>query len=112
MGKKGEKKDRGYITASEWKTDGGGYKKNSADHAFRRLPYFCCAVTFTPFDDPVRARAREEDRHVRGGVFSCEGVTQRVWQTHHRAARVSLFRTSAGSGRGTKGWRESNGTLR
>ena len=26
MGKKSMSKDRGYITATEWKTEGGGYK--------------------------------------------------------------------------------------
>ena len=46
-------KDRGYITATEWKTEGGGYKDKMQGVPFRRLPFNCCAVSFLPFEDPV-----------------------------------------------------------
>ena len=46
-------KDRGYITASEWAIEGGGYKNKMEGVPFRRLPFNCCAVSFLPFDDPV-----------------------------------------------------------
>ena len=52
MGRKSVKKDRGYITATEWKTEWGGNKDRSKA-PFRRLPFHCCAITFTPFEDPV-----------------------------------------------------------
>ena len=48
-------KDRGYITATEWKVDGGGWKDKTAGLPFRRLPFNCCAISFVPFDDPVCA---------------------------------------------------------
>lgn len=50
---KGEKKDRGYITASEWAMDGGGAKSRPVDAPFRRLPFHCCAVSFLPFENAV-----------------------------------------------------------
>ena len=53
MGKKSMSKDRGYITASEWAIEGGGYKNKMEGVPFRRLPFNCCAVSFLPFDDPV-----------------------------------------------------------
>jgi len=55
MGKKSASKDRGYITATEWKVDGGGWKDTSEGLPFRRLPFNCCAVSFLPFEDPVCA---------------------------------------------------------
>ena len=55
MGKKSASKDRGYITATEWKLDGGGYRDKSEGLPFRRLPFNCCAVSFVPFEDPVCA---------------------------------------------------------
>ena len=54
MGRKSVKKDRGYITATEWKTEWGGNKDRSKA-PFRRLPFHCCAISFTPFEDPARA---------------------------------------------------------
>eukprot|EP00227_Mantoniella_beaufortii_P010073 CAMPEP_0197586896 /NCGR_PEP_ID=MMETSP1326-20131121/8713_1 /TAXON_ID=1155430 /ORGANISM="Genus nov. species nov., Strain RCC2288" /LENGTH=586 /DNA_ID=CAMNT_0043151563 /DNA_START=175 /DNA_END=1931 /DNA_ORIENTATION=+ len=54
MGKKSASKDRNYVTATEWKTEGGGFKDRAAEGIpFRRLPYYCCAISFLPFDDPV-----------------------------------------------------------
>ena len=44
--------NRGYQTASEWAQDGGG-KKEKNNLPFSRLPFNCCALTFTPFEDPV-----------------------------------------------------------
>ena len=55
MGKKSASKDRGYVTATEWKVDGGGWKDKTAGLPFRRLPFNCCAISFVPFDDPVCA---------------------------------------------------------
>ena len=52
MGKKSQTKDRGYITAAEWQTEWGGHKDKSK-RPFRSLPFHCCAITFTPFQDPV-----------------------------------------------------------
>ena len=52
MGKKSQTKDRGYITAAEWQTEWGGHKDKSK-RPFKSLPFNCCAITFTPFQDPV-----------------------------------------------------------
>eukprot|EP00882_Tetradesmus_deserticola_P033605 GHRQ01038405.1.p2 GENE.GHRQ01038405.1~~GHRQ01038405.1.p2 ORF type:complete len:219 (+),score=69.97 GHRQ01038405.1:389-1045(+) len=52
MGKKRAQKDRGYITAKEHKEEWGGYKDRKRA-PFQRLPFHCCAITFTPFEDPV-----------------------------------------------------------
>lgn len=55
MGKKSFQKDRAYITASEWREEGGGHKGRlqGARADFRRLPYNCCAITFKPVEDAV-----------------------------------------------------------
>ncbi|KIY92185.1 peptidyl-prolyl cis-trans isomerase-like2 [Monoraphidium neglectum] len=53
MGKKRSQKDRGYITAKEHAEEWGGFKDRSRGAPFARLPFNCCAITFTPFEDPV-----------------------------------------------------------
>ncbi|XP_062101808.1 peptidyl-prolyl cis-trans isomerase CYP65 [Humulus lupulus] len=53
MGKKQHSKDRMFITKTEWATEWGGAKAKSTSTPFKRLPFYCCALTFTPFDDPV-----------------------------------------------------------
>ena len=53
MGRKSKAKDRGYQTATEWREEGGGHKP--AHHVnFKSLPFHCCAISFLPFEDPVR----------------------------------------------------------
>jgi len=55
MGKKRGQKDRAYITASEWREEGGGHRGRlqGAGAVFKRLPFHCCAISFQPFEDPV-----------------------------------------------------------
>ncbi|BBH05893.1 plant U-box 49 [Prunus dulcis] len=53
MGKKQHSKDRMFITKTEWATEWGGAKTKSTSTPFKRLPFYCCALTFTPFEDPV-----------------------------------------------------------
>lgn len=53
MGKKQHSKDRMFITSTEWATEWGGAKSKDLRTPFKRLPYYCCALTFTPFEDPV-----------------------------------------------------------
>ncbi|XP_078164336.1 plant U-box 49 [Carex rostrata] len=53
MGKKQHSKDRMFITQTEWKTEWGGAKAKEAGTPFKRLPFYCCSLTFTPFEDPV-----------------------------------------------------------
>uniref|UniRef100_A0A2P2KED0 Cyclophilin-10 n=1 Tax=Rhizophora mucronata TaxID=61149 RepID=A0A2P2KED0_RHIMU len=53
MGKKQHSKDRMFITKTEWATEWGGAKSKDLRTPFKRLPFYCCALTFTPFDDPV-----------------------------------------------------------
>jgi peptidyl-prolyl cis-trans isomerase-like protein 2 len=53
MGKKQHSKDRMFITQTEWKTEWGGAKTKETGTPFKRLPFYCCSLTFTPFEDPV-----------------------------------------------------------
>lgn len=53
MGKKQHSKDRLFITKTEWATEWGGAKSKELRTTFKRLPFYCCALTFTPFEDPV-----------------------------------------------------------
>ncbi|KAL2499590.1 Peptidyl-prolyl cis-trans isomerase CYP65 [Abeliophyllum distichum] len=53
MGKKQHSKDRMFITKTEWATEWGGAKSKESGAPFKRLPFYCCALTFTPFEDPV-----------------------------------------------------------
>jgi hypothetical protein len=54
MGRKSKAKDRGYMTATEWRTEGGGFKEASKTD-YKRLPFYCCAISFLPFEDAVRS---------------------------------------------------------
>ncbi|KAK2372525.1 peptidyl-prolyl cis-trans isomerase CYP65 [Trifolium repens] len=53
MGKKQHSKDRMFITKTEWATEWGGFKSKENRTVFKRLPFYCCALTFTPFEFPV-----------------------------------------------------------
>ncbi|XP_068656536.1 peptidyl-prolyl cis-trans isomerase CYP65-like [Aristolochia californica] len=53
MGKKQHSKDRMFITKMEWATEWGGAKQKDVSSPFKRLPFYCCALTFTPFEDAV-----------------------------------------------------------
>ena len=56
MGKKQHQSDKMYLTATEWKNFFGGKKddlqslKDLSD--FRRLPFYCCCLSFQPFTFP------------------------------------------------------------
>ena len=70
MGKKSAKKDRGYQTASEWATEGGGFKRDAAGRpanagsgapaSHKTLPFTHCALTCEPFEDPVSGVCESE----------------------------------------------------
>ncbi|KAF3775515.1 Peptidyl-prolyl cis-trans isomerase [Nymphaea thermarum] len=54
MGKKQHSKDRMFITKTEWATEWGGAKPKDRDKTpFKRLPFYCCSISFTPFENPV-----------------------------------------------------------
>ncbi|XP_030532098.1 peptidyl-prolyl cis-trans isomerase CYP65 [Rhodamnia argentea] len=53
MGKKQHSKDRMFITKTEWATEWGGAKSKETGTPFKRLPFYCCALTFTPFESPA-----------------------------------------------------------
>ncbi|OWM82099.1 peptidyl-prolyl cis-trans isomerase CYP65 isoform X2 [Punica granatum] len=53
MGKKQHSKDRMFITNTEWATEWGGAKSKETGAHFKRLSFYCCSLTFTPFEDPV-----------------------------------------------------------
>lgn len=67
MGKKQHSKDRMFITKTEWATEWGGAKSKEVRTPFKRLPFYCCALTFTPFEDPVCT--------VDGSVFEIMSIT-------------------------------------
>jgi hypothetical protein len=56
MGKKQHQKDRLFLTSKVWKEEWGGYQRGPDGVPKGRLPFSCCAITFTPFEDPVRKR--------------------------------------------------------
>ena len=62
MGRKSKAKDRGYMTATEWRTEGGGFKEASKTD-YKRLPFYCCAISFLPFEDAVRSCHAYPDGH-------------------------------------------------
>ena len=49
----GKKSDKMYMTATEWKEDFGGMKKKALHSSFKKLPFNCCSLSFTPFKIPV-----------------------------------------------------------
>ncbi|XP_068654233.1 peptidyl-prolyl cis-trans isomerase CYP65-like [Aristolochia californica] len=53
MGKKQHSKDRMFITKTEWATEWGGAKQKDVSTPFKRLPFYCCTLIFTPFEDAV-----------------------------------------------------------
>jgi peptidyl-prolyl cis-trans isomerase-like protein 2 len=50
---KNHNKDSLYITAKEWQAEWGGKKVEGTRHAFKKLPFHCCALSLRPFEDPV-----------------------------------------------------------
>ncbi|KAJ3024389.1 UNVERIFIED_CONTAM: Peptidyl-prolyl cis-trans isomerase cyp8 [Siphonaria sp. JEL0065] len=51
----GKDTDKMYITHSEWSTldfGAGGFKNRKTGKEFKRLPYYCCALSLSPFDVP------------------------------------------------------------
>jgi len=61
MGKKQHSKDRLFLSATEWREQGGGRAKGGGGGARTRdaekrrgaLPFYCCALGLAPFQDPV-----------------------------------------------------------
>ena len=70
MGKKQHQSDKLYLTASEWKNFFGGKKTSIASNVdnaeFRRLPFYCCALSFQPTKHPYCTRE--------GHVFELENI--------------------------------------
>ena len=52
MGKKQHQSDKMYMTAKEWSEEWGGHKK-AVIASLSRLPFSCCALSLSPFEDPV-----------------------------------------------------------
>ena len=78
------------MTATEWRTEGGGFKEASKTD-YKRLPFYCCAISFLPFEDAVRSChvcPRWPLQRVAGR--SCEHVCR--WQTRpHISALCTSF---------------------
>lgn len=85
MGKKQSTKDRGYLTAKEWATEWGGAKNRAAGGApFRCLPFSCCALAFTPFEDPVCT--------ADGAVFDIVNIVPYIQRFHRHPVTGALCR--------------------
>ena len=70
MGKKQHQQDKLYLTSSEWKNFYGGKKTQATSSAnvadFRRLPFYCCSLSFQPCKHPYCTSA--------GHVFDLENI--------------------------------------
>ena len=66
MGRKSKRKDRAYITASEWKAQQGAGHGSQSQETFRRLPFNCCAIGFTPI--PVTPKNANEENDTNAVV--------------------------------------------
>ncbi len=54
MGKKRHTQDKLWITRKEMVEDWGGKKEEeSRTNPLKKLPFYCCSLSFTPFHDPV-----------------------------------------------------------
>jgi len=53
---KGLRKDRMYITTSEWNNHFGGKKNEVEKRPFKPLQFFCCRLSLQPFKVPVCTR--------------------------------------------------------
>lgn len=121
MGKKRAQKDRGYLTATEWK-ELGGYK-DKKHLPFNRLPFHCCAITFTPFTDPVCTDdgtvydivnavpyVRKFHRHpVKGTPLELSGLTKLNF--HKNGGAYALLPSLPAAERGAKGVTEEQGVV-
>lgn len=71
MGKKQHQQDKLYLTTTEWKNFYGGKKTGSLADAkdteiFRRLPFYCCSLSFQPVEHPYCT--------LEGHVFELENI--------------------------------------
>lgn len=82
MGKKQHAKDRMYLTAKEWKEEWGGHKAAIEGTPFKRLPFHCCAIAFTPFEDAVCT----ED----GTVFDILNIVPYIQKFHRHPVTGAL----------------------
>eukprot|EP00918_Siedleckia_nematoides_P019685 GHVU01041965.1.p1 GENE.GHVU01041965.1~~GHVU01041965.1.p1 ORF type:complete len:472 (-),score=62.93 GHVU01041965.1:2336-3751(-) len=53
MTKKHNVKNKLYIRPSEYAEDWGGHKKRKFNVPFKALPFFCCGLSLSPFDEPL-----------------------------------------------------------
>eukprot|EP01135_Chromosphaera_perkinsii_P002964 Nk52_evm75s230 gene=Nk52_evmTU75s230 len=54
MGKRQHQQDKMYLTAKEWSSVYGGKASSLEGRSkYKRLPFDCCSLTFSPFRDPV-----------------------------------------------------------
>lgn len=51
MGRNQHGKDKMYVTQTEYGQQFG--QKGSKGHAYKKLPFYCCSLTLTPFEHPV-----------------------------------------------------------
>ncbi|KAF6167919.1 hypothetical protein GIB67_027697 [Kingdonia uniflora] len=73
MGKKQHSKDM-FITKTEWATEWGGAKSKELSTPFKRLPFYCCALTFTSFEDVVCTRDGSVFELIHGYEYDIVGL--------------------------------------
>jgi peptidyl-prolyl cis-trans isomerase-like protein 2 len=76
MGKNQHSKDRLFITSTEWATEYGGKRKRSSNNDLRPLPFDHCALSLSPFHNPVLLSNKT------GVVFDFENIVPFL-QKHH-----------------------------
>jgi peptidyl-prolyl cis-trans isomerase-like 2 len=69
MGKHRHSKDKMHITYTEMKEDWEG-KKDVKKIPFAKLPFHCCALSLSPFRDPVCT----EEGNVFEGIYIAEFI--------------------------------------
>lgn len=76
-----------YLTTKEWAEEWGGHKDRTAE-SLVRLPFYCCALTFRPFTDPVSSKISQK--------FALLAVTDGCNGFLSNTARCSLGRALYG----------------
>ncbi len=50
---RGKNTNKMYISMKEWTEQFGGKKEGERKSIFKPLPFYCCAISLQPFEDPV-----------------------------------------------------------
>ena len=73
------KQDKLYLTPAEWTSEFGGLKHKKRAQEYKKLPFHCCSLTFTPFENPVCT--------LDGTIFDLEHIVP--WLKQHSTNPVT-----------------------